>query len=221
MFRVYRPTSGYPFYARHSVLIFGPGLSANARYDSRVVTDPANLRIAYYPEPSLKMKARPIETINGHVREVAGRMIELMFEAEGIGLAAPQVGLPWRMFVAHVPEDDSRSAVDEPPSASHQPQVFINPELFDLCGEMVPLEEGCLSLPDIRGEIVRPHHASIRAVDESGGPITLHAQALLARCWQHEIDHLDGVLIIDRMTQLSRLKVRSAVRALERQSLMY
>lgn len=148
-------------------------------------------------------------------------MIELMREEEGIGLAAPQVGLPWRMFVAHVPEDDTRSTSDEPPSASHEAQVYINPELFDLRGEMVSLEEGCLSLPDIRGEIVRPHFASIRALDESGEPFTRHAQGLLSRCWQHEIDHLEGVLIIDRMTQMSRLKVRSAVRALERQSLMY
>ena len=186
-----------------------------------MVTDPAHLRIASFPDPSLKAKAGPIETIDTHVREVATRMIELMYEAEGIGLAAPQVGLPWRMFVADVPEDDSRSTSDEPPSASHGAQIFINPELFDLRGEMVSLEEGCLSLPDIRGEIVRPTFASIRALDESGGSITLHAQTLLARCWQHEIDHLEGVLIIDRMTQMSRLKVRSAVRALERQSLMY
>ncbi len=186
-----------------------------------MVTDPANLRIVSFPNQCLKAKANPIDSIDSHVRDVAARLIELMQEAEGIGLAAPQVGLPWRMFVAQVPEDDSRSASDDPPSASPGPRIFINPELFDVTGQMVSLEEGCLSLPDIRGEIVRPHYASMRALDESGQPITLHAQGLLARCWQHENDHLEGVLIIDRMTQMSRLKVRAAVRALERQSLAY
>jgi peptide deformylase len=172
-----------------------------------------------FPDPILRAKAKPIETIDSHVREVAARMIELMHEAEGIGLAAPQVGLPWRMFVSYVPEDDARSVGDDPPSATAEPQVFVNPELFDLGGEMEPLEEGCLSLFEIRGEVLRPRFASLRAVDLSGEALTRHAQGLLARCWQHENDHLDGVLIIDRMTQMSRLKVRSTVRALERQSL--
>ncbi len=182
--------------------------------------DPANLRIVSFPDPVLKARARPIETFDTHLGEVAARMIELMREADGIGLAAPQVGLPWRLFVADVPEGEERKVDDDPPSATPEPQVFVNPELFDLRGEMEGLEEGCLSLYEIRGEVVRPWFASVRATDLAGNPITGHAQGLLARCWQHEADHLDGVLIIDRMTQMSRLKVRSAVRALERQSLM-
>lgn len=183
------------------------------------MTDPANLRIVYYPDAVLRGKAKRIETIDTRVQAVAHRMIELMYEAEGIGLAAPQVGLPWRMFVADVPEGDSRSCSDTPPTASQGPQVFVNPEVFDLSGEMQTLEEGCLSLPEIRGEVLRPRFASVRALDLSGESVTFHGQELLARCWQHETDHLDGRLIIDRMTQMSRLKVRSAVRDLERQSL--
>ena len=190
-----------------------------ARYDLGVDPDPANLRIIHYPDPVLRSRADRVDRIDDRVGAVAGRMIELMSEAEGIGLAAPQVGLRWRVFVAHVPESEGRSASDAPPTATTEPRVFVNPALFDLCGELKTIEEGCLSLPDIRGDIIRSDLASIRAQDLAGHTFTLHAQGLLARCWQHELDHLDGVLIIHRMTQMSRLKCRSAVRALERQTL--
>lgn len=190
-----------------------------ARYDLGVDPDPANLRIIHFPDPILRRRAEPVGRVDNGIRAVAGRLIELMIEAEGVGLAAPQVGLPWRVFVAHVPETEGRSASDVPPTASTEPRVFVNPELFDLTGELKTIEEGCLSLPDIRGDIIRSDLASIRAQDLAGRTFTLHAQGMLARCWQHEVDHLDGVLIIHRMTQMSRLKCRSAVRALERQTL--
>lgn len=145
---------------------------------------------------------------------MADRMIALMFEAEGIGLAAPQVGLPWRLFVAHVPANQERSPTADPPTATPTPTVYINPEIVELSRDLEGEEEGCLSLPDIRGEVRRPSRAVIRALNRSGEAFTARAGGLLARCWQHEVDHLDGVLIIDRMTEKARLRNRAAVRDL-------
>jgi len=143
-------------------------------------------------------------------------MIELMGEAGGIGLAATQVGLAWRLFVAHVPPGDDRSAEDDPASATEHPLVCINPVLSEPSAELETHEEGCLSLPDINGDVIRPARITISATDLTGRAFSLRAQGLLARCWQHELDHLEGVLIIDRMTQISRMKNRAAVRDLER-----
>jgi peptide deformylase len=176
------------------------------------------LRIRTYPDPVLRRRAEPIETIDRNVREVALKMIELMFQADGIGLAGPQVGLPWRIFVAHVPETDDRSAESDPVTATTEPRVYINPTITDPTGPLEASEEGCLSLPDIRGDILRPSAVTISALDIEGQPFTQTGADLLARCWQHEADHLDGVLIIDKMPQMSRLKNRAAIRALERQS---
>lgn len=186
------------------------------RYDRSVSLDPSTLHILHYPEPTLRRKAREVTESTEVIRAVAARMIELMFEAEGIGLAAPQVGLPWRMFVAHVPASETRSVDSDPPTATREPVVYVNPVLSAPTGPLEPYEEGCLSLPEIRGEVLRPAGITISATDAAGVPFTQTGWGLLARCWQHETDHLDGVLILDRMTQMSRLKNRSAVRRLER-----
>ena len=178
--------------------------------------DPASLRIHRYPEPILRKKAAPIERITDETRAVAERMIQMMYDSEGIGLAAPQVGLSWRMFVVHVHEDENRSAASEPPSANLSPEVFINPILSNPTGPVEPYDEGCLSLPDIHGQVQRPPIITITATGLDGKQFTRTGSGLLARCWQHENDHLDGVLIIDRMMQMSRLKCRSAIRDLER-----
>lgn len=183
--------------------------------------DVPSLRIVTYPEPILRQKAEPVPAVTDEVRAVAMRMMQLMREAEGIGLAAPQVGLPWRLFVAHVPPNDEDSAVEPPPdapppSSSPEPRVYVNPILSDPIGAPVPYSEGCLSLPDIRGDVLRPPIITITATDLNGKTFSESASGLLARCWQHEYDHLDGVLIIDRMSQISRLKNRSAIRDLVR-----
>lgn len=178
--------------------------------------DPAGLIIRTYPDRVLRARTRDLPAVTDEVRDVAHRMIDLMFDADGIGLAAPQVGLDWRMFVAHVPENEDRSAAAIPPSATSEPEVYINPVLSNPLGPPEPLSEGCLSLPEITGEVLRPPTITITAIGLDGTPFTRTATGLLARCWQHEVDHLDGVLIIDRMTQMSRLKNRSAVRELER-----
>lgn len=179
--------------------------------------DASNLAIVHYPHPALRGVAKAIPEITDDTRRIAEKMIELMRQAEGIGLAAPQVGLPWRLFVADVPpDDDARSAQADPPSATNGPVVYINPVLSHPQGGIEPGEEGCLSLPDIRGEVFRPPTITITATDLEGRRFTQAATGLLARCWQHEMDHLDGVLIIDKMSQSSRMKVRGLVRDLER-----
>ena len=180
--------------------------------------DPSILRIICYPDPALRRRAREVTEAPDEVRRVAERMIELMRQAEGIGLAAPQVGLPWRLFVAHVLAAENRSVESEPATALAGPVAYVNPVLSDAGGAMEPYEEGCLSLPDITGEVIRPSEITIRATDLEGMPIVMRGAGLLARCWQHEVDHLDGVLIIDRMTQISRLKSRAAVRKLEKEA---
>lgn len=180
--------------------------------------DPTKLVIVHYPEPVLRKRAKTVEKIDDHVRSVAKRMIELMFESEGIGLAAPQVGLSWRLFVCHVPPAEDRAApgaAEGPMQSTEAPIVYINPVIREPTRDLVPYEEGCLSLPDIRGDVRRPSEVSIVALDLNGKTFTQRASGLLARCWQHEVDHLDGVLIIDKMSQIHRMKNRLAIRELE------
>lgn len=167
--------------------------------------DPNRLQIVLYPDPVLRQQAKPIAHIDDEVRAIAARMIELMHQAPGVGLAAPQVGLPWRMFVANPtgqPEDD---------------QVYINPRITNLGGGNVAREEGCLSLPGITAEVIRPHEATIQATDENGEGFEIQADDLLARIWQHEYDHLDGVMIIDKMAPIDRMANKRALRELESQ----
>lgn len=178
--------------------------------------DPASLELVVYPDPVLRRKAADVPAVDDLVRAVAARMIQVMQKEDGVGLAAPQVGVPWRIFVADVPATDGRSTTSDPPTATNGPVVYINPRLTRFTGAPEPDEEGCLSLPDIRGDVLRPPQATLTALGLDGVPFTASAGGLLARCWQHEIDHLDGVLIIDRMTQMSRLRNRSRVRDLER-----
>ena len=161
------------------------------------------LHIVFYPHPSLRVKAKDIEQVDDTVRAVAAKMLELMHEARGIGLAAPQVNLPWRLFVANVPDQTDGD------------RVYINPVLTDPQGPVEREEEGCLSLPDIRGDITRPGGITITALDLEGREFTETADDLLARCWQHETDHLDGKLIIDRMNRMDRLANRRKIKQLE------
>ncbi len=179
---------------------------------------PDALYIVHYPHPALREKAREVEDITPEVRAVAQRMLELMRHAEGIGLAAPQIALPWRLFVCHVPVSEDNPLDSDPPCASAEPLVCINPELTDFSSELEPYDEGCLSLPDITGAVRRPHEVTLTATNLEGNRFTLRAGGLLARCIQHEHDHLNAVLIIDKMQQLSRMKNRRAIKDLEAQA---
>jgi peptide deformylase len=130
-------------------------------------------------------------------------MIELMHAAPGVGLAAPQVGLDWRLFVANATGDPADD------------RVFINPRLTEASREQEEQEEGCLSLPGINGLVRRPRQITVTALDLAGQPCTLTSDELPARIWQHECDHLDGILIIDRMPRIERIANRQALRQLE------
>lgn len=182
--------------------------------------DPGSLHIRTYPDAVLRRKTGPVpagEDLPG----VIGRMFEIMAEEKGIGLAAPQVGLSWRLFVLDVPKpDEDDDAAPYPPGLPTHSQgrmVFLNPVLSNPSGIPEPEKEGCLSLPRISGEVIRPPVITVTAQDAHGKQFTLTATGLLARCIQHENDHLDGVLILDRMTQMSRIKNRAAIRDLERE----
>lgn len=162
-----------------------------------------NLRIVFYPDPVLRRKTQPIAEVDDEVRAVAGRMLELMHEARGVGLAAPQVGLNWRMFVANATGDPADD------------RVFINPALSNPAEEYAPHSEGCLSIPDVTAEIRRPVGITIDATDLDGNPFTLSDDDLPARIWQHETDHLEGVLILDRMNPMDKLASRRTLKLLE------
>jgi len=165
--------------------------------------DPAKLRILHFPAPTLRQRAALVDAIDEQIRSIAQRMIELMNEADGLGLAAPQVGVSLRLFVAQSRQDD------EPV------RVYINPILSDLSAELDSREEGCLSLPGVNVHVRRPAGATITALDLDGKPFTLTRDSLLARVWQHEMDHLDGVLIIDKMNPMDRLANRKALKELQ------
>jgi len=160
------------------------------------------LAIINYPDPRLRQVAAPIDEITPLVRRVASRMLELMVEADGVGLAAPQVGLPWRVFVSNPRGEDASD------------MVFINPRLSDQSG-LIDSDEGCLSIPHVNGVIRRAQKVSITATDLEGREFSLTGADLLARIWQHETDHLDGKLIIDRFNEADKLKARRALKQLE------
>lgn len=177
--------------------------------------DPSKLRIQIYPAEVLRQVAKPVEP--GPGAEALGvRMLELMRGAEGIGLAGPQVGLEWRIFVCDVPPGEEPDAEGSPPSASETPGIYLNPKIVEHAGELEPYDEGCLSLPGITGEVTRPTTATMEAMTPAGETVRLTATGMLARCWQHEIDHLDGVLILDKMSQASRARVKRQVRQMEK-----
>ncbi len=162
------------------------------------------LRIVHYPAPVLRRRAKAIDAIDEQVRRVAEKMLQLMHEAPGVGLAAPQVGLPWRMFVAC------------PTGETADDRVFINPRITNPSRQAETMEEGCLSLPEINVDVLRPRQATVEATDLDGNPFTLTSDELPARIWQHETDHLDGILIIDRMKPMDRLANEKQIRELER-----
>jgi peptide deformylase len=165
--------------------------------------DPEQLAIVHYPHDVLRQTAQPIGEVTAEVQAVAAKMIELMHQAPGVGLAAPQVGLPWRMFVAN------------PTGEPGDDRVYINPELSGASGGNAARDEGCLSLPNITVEVTRPTAIKIRATNLDGEAFEDSGDDLIARIWQHEYDHLDGVLIIDKMSPIDRMANRRAIKDLE------
>ncbi|AXA40981.1 peptide deformylase [Rhizobium leguminosarum] len=146
------------------------------------------------PDPVLRQLSKPIERVDSDLQRLADDMLETMYDAPGIGLAAIQIGVPRRMLVI----DISREGEEK------QPQVFINPEIVKSSDERSVYEEGCLSIPDYYAEVERPAVVSVKYLDLNGKEQTVEADGLLATCLQHEIDHLNGVLFIDYISRLKR-----------------
>jgi len=155
---------------------------------------PGRLAIRLVPDPVLRRKARPVGPGDAEaVRTLVPRMLEAMYAAPGIGLAAPQVGVPLRLAVIDLQREGTRA-----------PLVIINPEIAAASAETETHEEGCLSLPGQYADVTRPRAVTVRFLDAAGERRELAAEALLARCLQHEIDHLDGILFVDRISALKR-----------------
>jgi peptide deformylase len=169
----------------------------------------ALLPILKYGTPSLQEGSVPVEEVTEEIGVLVGDMAETMYEAKGIGLAAPQVGRNIRLFIA-----DAEQVTDE----RRHLWVFINPEIVEESVEDGPYKEGCLSIPEIEGEVYRPLRVRVRAQDEKGERFELEADDLLARIVQHERDHLDGVLFPDRMSQAKRLEIAGQLNALRRET---
>jgi peptide deformylase len=163
---------------------------------------PDLMTIVSYPDPFLRRRAEDIEEINDSIRETVARMLDTMYASHGVGLAGPQVGISQRIVVFNPTGEEA----DE--------RVLINPRIVEHRGAMEG-EEGCLSFPEVAGMVRRSSHVKILAYDLEGNDLEVTATDFLARVLQHEVDHLDGTLFIDRMTPESRVRVREALRALE------
>ncbi len=155
----------------------------------------AKLKILEFPDPRLRTKARPVEVVDDALRAFIGDLFETMYAAPGIGLAATQVDVHKRLLVADVSQDQS------------EPHVFINPEILEKDG-VVLSDEGCLSVPGYYEEVERAEHVRVRFLDRNGESQEMEAEGLLAICVQHEIDHLDGKLFVDYLSEAKRQRIR-------------
>ncbi|MEC9476502.1 MAG: peptide deformylase [Planctomycetota bacterium] len=173
------------------------------------VPGPEQLNLRFYPDPILHRSCQPLGSPDDRARACIERMFELMYEHQGIGLAAPQVGWNARVFVINIAASSGES---------DQEWVFIDPQIDipdQLRGSLEEGEEGCLSLPGIRLEVERPAAISVRATGLDGEPFELQTDGLLARCIQHENDHLDGILIPSRVSTGQRISIKEQLLELE------
>ncbi|POO57128.1 peptide deformylase [Agrobacterium rosae] len=146
------------------------------------------------PDPLLRQQSKPIEQVDAEITRLADDMLDTMYDAPGIGLAAIQIGVPRRMLVIDISREDE----------DRKPVVFINPEILTVSDDVSAYEEGCLSIPDYYAEVERPAALTVGYIDREGKQQTVEADGLLATCLQHEIDHLNGVLFIDHISRLKR-----------------
>lgn len=163
---------------------------------------PDPLKILVYPDPRLKKVSVAVARIDAELRELIDQMFKLMREAKGVGLAAPQVGKNVRLFVMN------------PTGEAGDDRVYVNPALTEAEGSE-EAEEGCLSLPDIHVKVIRSKTIKMQAQDVEGNPVEQTANGFIARVWQHEFDHLNGILITDRMGPAARMANRKKLRELE------
>lgn len=148
------------------------------------------MEIITFGNELLRQKAERIKTIDADVVKIADELLDALHKQKGVGLAGPQMGVMKRIFAIHIDKD--------------LPRVFINPSILETSEEMVKYEEGCLSIPGVWAEVLRPKTVQIQAWNEKGRPFTLQADGILARVILHEYDHLEGTLFIDRLSELKR-----------------
>ncbi|SMH35208.1 peptide deformylase [Mesorhizobium australicum] len=158
------------------------------------------------PDPLLRQVSKPVERVDAPLLKFAGDMLDTMYDAPGIGLAAIQVGEPLRLVVIDLAKEGE----------TPEPQIFINPEIMASGNDTNVHEEGCLSIPDYYAEVERPASVTVRYLDKDGKQQELAADGLLATCLQHEIDHLNGVLFIDHISKLKRDMVMRKFKKLAR-----
>jgi peptide deformylase len=157
----------------------------------------AILEILEYPDKRLRTIAKPVTEVTDNIRKIVDDMFDTMYEAPGIGLAASQVNVHQRIVTMDLSDDKS------------EPLVFINPEVTVLDGELESMQEGCLSVPGFYEEVTRIEHCLVKALDRDGKPFELEARGLLAVCIQHELDHLEGKLMVDYLSPLKRNRIKS------------
>ena len=164
----------------------------------------AILDILHFPDPRLRNKAKPVAEVTDEIRRLIDDMLETMYAAPGIGLASIQVDVPLRIIVVDTTEDRS------------EPLALINPEILSKDG-IEEMEEGCLSVPGIYETVQRADHIRVRYIDRDGNIVERDADGLLAVCIQHEIDHLDGKLFVDYLSNLKRQRIRKKLEKEARQ----
>ncbi len=164
------------------------------------------MRIIKYPHPTLRHKSKPLRRVDAELKRMIAEMLDLMYADRGVGLAANQVNLPYRVVVMNVESD---------PTAKDQEYVFINPVIIKRGGGTSEAEEGCLSLPEIYAPVKRSETIELATYNLAGESLQLRLSGLFARAAQHEIDHLDGMLFIDRLSPTAKLSVKDEVEGLE------
>ena len=163
----------------------------------------AKLNILHWPDDRLRIQAAPIDNVDGQIAAMVDDMLETMYDAPGIGLAATQVDFHKQLIVIDTSEEKNR------------PLVLINPEIVESDGEQA-IDEGCLSVPGIYEPVTRARRILVRAVDREGNPFELEAEDLLSVCIQHEMDHLRGKLFVDYLSQLKRQRIRKKLQKQQR-----
>lgn len=159
------------------------------------------MKIVHYPHPTLRHISKPLKRVDKELHGYVREMFDLMYEAKGIGLAANQVDLPYRLFVINLESD---------PDAKEHEFVFLNPVITSRKG-MAEAEEGCLSIPGLYANVKRPERVTLNAYNMAGEELNLELDGLFARAVQHELDHLDGVLFVDRLSPTTEMDVRDAL----------
>lgn len=165
----------------------------------------AILNILEFPDPRLRTIAKPVVAVDARIRQLLDDMLETMYDAPGIGLAASQVNVHERIVVIDISEDNN------------DPRVFINPELEPLTEDLEEMQEGCLSVPGFYETVTRPERVRVKALNRDGGAFEEICEGLLAVCIQHECDHLNGKLFVDYLSSLKRDRIRKKLEKLHKQ----